>query len=124
MVWVINGAMDLLLRSTVCAAKEATIGLDSVANDFALTVLTTGRKALNGALERVEGERGPGHDDLKRTFVCIAATVAFSHLVLDKRVCRRDARTMPNAFSTTLGVELTLRRERMRITFCRRVARS
>jgi hypothetical protein len=61
------------------ATVKCALGLDTMANDFALGVLANWSQPVNRALEAVERVSVPGSHHLKREVIVIAADFASSH---------------------------------------------
>src|SRR5262245_18944496 len=78
--------MDPVFAGPVRAAKEISIGLNSMANDLAAAVLALWSqgmnrafKGMNRAFKGVENMRLPCHDHFKTLVIIVAADLTLSH---------------------------------------------
>src|SRR4029077_1262943 len=61
------------------AAKNFAAGFHAVPDHFALTMWTSRRQHMNGALETVEGMSFSSRRNLKRLVIVVSANIALSH---------------------------------------------
>jgi len=88
---MIGNCSDSFMASTAGATVEIAVGLNSMPNDPAFTVMAGRRQHVDGALETIKCMGAAGSDHLEREVVVVAANVTLGHnpSVSKRRTMRR-----------------------------------